>query len=80
MGDVLTCACRGRKLSSTANAARAGRHARPSSPRSACSMNDPLYCAQFGGAPVRARATNSLRMAIDRVVSAERTPRESPAI
>ena len=80
MGDIQTSVCRGRKLSSTGNVARAGRLARPSSPRSACSMNDPLMRSQFGGAPVRARATNSLSMAIDRVASREPTPREPAGI
>src|ERR1700690_3115305 len=63
---------------STRNGARAGGLARPSSPTSACSMNDPLYFAQFGGAPVRASATNSLLTAIDRV-SSKRAYRDTAA-
>src|ERR1700727_1056994 len=42
----------GRTLPSSGNAARAGRRDRPNSPSSACSMNDSLFFAQFGGRPI----------------------------
>src|SRR5450432_4128866 len=65
---------------SIGNAARARRLARPSSPSFSCSMNDSLFFAQFGGAPVRARATNSLSRAIDRVLSGEPIAKEPPGM